>query len=82
MRARIRLNHFNMAFTDLEIAEHIKLLEDSFWFRRRLPLRLRDKLRQCQRLTDQSIAKVTYVRSKDVGCLFWKRADGKQHVVF
>ncbi|GDX12099.1 hypothetical protein LBMAG57_38710 [Verrucomicrobiota bacterium] len=28
---------------------------------------------------EESIAKVTYVRSKDVWHLFWKRADGKWH---
>lgn len=29
--------------------------------------------------TEESIAKVTYVRSKKVWHLFWKRADGKWH---
>ena len=28
---------------------------------------------------EESIAKVAYVRSKDVWLLFWKRADGKWH---
>lgn len=44
-----------MAFTDLEIAEHLKVLEDSFWSRRRPPLHLRDQVREGQRFTDQSI---------------------------
>ena len=44
-----------MAFTDSEIAEHLKVLEDSFWSRRRPPLHLRDKVREGQRFTDQSI---------------------------
>jgi hypothetical protein len=44
-----------MAFTDLEIADHMKVLEDSFWSRRRPPLHLRDKVREGQRFTDQAI---------------------------
>jgi hypothetical protein len=44
-----------MAFTDLEIAEHMKVLEDSFWSRRRPPLHLRDKVREGQRFTGQAI---------------------------
>lgn len=44
-----------MAFTDIEIAEHMKVLEDSFWSRRRPPLHLRDQVREGQRFTDQSI---------------------------
>ena len=44
-----------MAFTDVEIAEHLKVLEDSFWSRRRPPLHLRDQVREGQRFTDQSI---------------------------
>ena len=44
-----------MAFTDLEIAEHMKVLEDSFWSRRRPPLHLRDQIREGQRFTDRTI---------------------------
>jgi hypothetical protein len=44
-----------MAFTDIEIAEHMKVLEDSFWSRRRPPVHLRDKVREGQRFTDRSI---------------------------
>jgi hypothetical protein len=44
-----------MAFTDIEIAEHMKVLEDSFWSRRRPPLHLRDRVRESQRFTDQAI---------------------------
>lgn len=44
-----------MAFNNIEIAEHLKVLEDSFWSRRRPPLHLRDKVREGQRISDQSI---------------------------
>ena len=44
-----------MAFTDLEIAEHTLSLEQHFWAHRRPPLHLRDKVREGQRFTDQSI---------------------------
>lgn len=44
-----------MAFTDLEIARHMKVLEDSFWTRRRPPLRVRDQMREGQRFTGQAI---------------------------
>jgi hypothetical protein len=44
-----------MAFTDSEIAEHLKVIEDSFWSRRRPPLHLRDKVREGQRFTDRSV---------------------------
>jgi hypothetical protein len=44
-----------MAFTDAEIAEHLKVLEDSFWSRRRPPVHLRDKIREGQRIEDQTI---------------------------
>ncbi len=44
-----------MAFTDLEIAQHMKVLEESFWTRRRPPLHLRGKIREGQRFTDQAI---------------------------
>ena len=86
-----------MAFTDVEIAERLRVIEDSFWSRRRPPLHLRDKVREGQRFTDQaielfivrpafrrpgehteeSIAKVQYVRSQDFWRIFWKRAGGK-----
>lgn len=88
-----------MAFTDTEIDEHTLTLEQHFWTHRRPPLHLRDRVREGQRFSDQSIelffvrpaferpgehiedsiAKVTYVRSKDLWHLFWKRADGKWH---
>ena len=44
-----------MAFTDIEIAEHMKVLEDSLWSRRRPPLHLRDKVREGQRFTGKAI---------------------------
>ena len=44
-----------MAFTDTEIAEHTITLEELFWSRRRPPLHLRDRVREGQRFTDQSI---------------------------
>ncbi len=44
-----------MAFTDIEIAEHMQVLENSFWSRRRPPLHLRDQVREGQRFTVQSI---------------------------
>jgi hypothetical protein len=44
-----------MAFTEIEITGHMKVLEDSFWSRRRPPPHLRDKIREGQRFTDQSI---------------------------
>lgn len=44
-----------MAFTDTEIAEHLKVLEDLFWSKRRPPLHLRDKVREGQRFTDGCI---------------------------
>ena len=88
-----------MPFSDAEIAEHTSTLEQHFWSHRRPPLHLRDRIREGQRFTDQSIelffvrpaferpgehsedsiAKVTYVRSKNLWNLFWKRADGKWH---
>jgi hypothetical protein len=88
-----------MAFTELEIAQHMRVLEDSFWSRRRPPLHLRDKIREGQRITDhaielflvrpaferpgeyteESIAKIQHVRSRNVWRIFWKRADGKWH---
>ncbi len=44
-----------MAFTDLEIAGHMKVIEDTFWSRRRPPLHLRDKVREGQRFIGQTI---------------------------
>lgn len=44
-----------MTFTDNEIAEHLKVIEDSFWSRRRPPVHLRDKVREGQRFTDRTI---------------------------
>ncbi len=44
-----------MDFTDAEISEHMKVLEDTFWSRRRPPLHLRDKLREGQRFTNRTI---------------------------
>ena len=44
-----------MAFTDIEITEHMKLIETRFWPPRRPPLHLRDKVREGQRFTDRSI---------------------------
>lgn len=41
-----------MAFTDIKIAEHMKVLEASFRSRRRPPLHLRDKIREGERFTD------------------------------
>lgn len=45
----------DMTFTDNEIAEHLKVIEDTFWSRRRPPLHLRDKVREGQRFTDRTI---------------------------
>lgn len=44
-----------MAFTELEIAEHTDLIEKLFWSRHRPPLSLREKIREGQRFTGQSI---------------------------
>jgi len=44
-----------MAFTDIEITEHLKVLETSLWSCRRPPLALRDKIREGQRFAGQSI---------------------------
>ena len=44
-----------MAFTDIEIAEHMKVLEETFWSRRRPPVHIRDKMREGQRFSDRSI---------------------------
>lgn len=88
-----------MAFTDIETAEQLKVIEDVFWSRRRPPLNLRGQVREGQRFTQQSIdlfivrpayqrpresfeqpiARVRFVRSRNVWRLFWPRADGKWH---
>lgn len=44
-----------MAFTDSEMIEHMKVIEDRFWSRRRPPLHLRDKVREGQRFSGNSI---------------------------
>ena len=44
-----------MTFTDLEKAEHLRVIEECFWSRRRPPLHLRDRVREGQRLTDQAV---------------------------
>ena len=44
-----------MAFTDSELAEHLKVIEGILWTRRRPPLNLRDKMREGQRVTGQAI---------------------------
>jgi hypothetical protein len=44
-----------MAFTELEIAELMIMLEDSFWSQCRPPAHLSDKIREGQRITGHSI---------------------------
>ena len=44
-----------MAFTEIEIAEHMKVIEEMFWSKRRPPVHLRDKVREGQRFTDHTI---------------------------
>ena len=44
-----------MAFTEFEIAQHMKVLEDCFWSRRRPPLHVRDQMRDGQRFTGQAV---------------------------
>ena len=44
-----------MAFTDSEIVEHMQVIEELFWSRRRPPLHLRDKIREGQRFSGQWI---------------------------
>jgi len=44
-----------MPFTENEIAEHLKVLEDSFWSRRRPPLHLRKQIREGQRIAGLTI---------------------------
>lgn len=50
-----------MAFTEIETTEHTLTLEEHFWAHRRPPLHLRDKIREGQRFTGQSI-ELFYVR--------------------
>lgn len=51
-----------MAFTDAEIAGHAALIEKLFWSKRRLPLHIRDQIREGQRMEGQSI-ELFFVRS-------------------
>lgn len=44
-----------MAFTESELAEHLKTIEGILWSRRRPPLALRDKVREGQRIKEQAI---------------------------
>lgn len=44
-----------MDFTENEIAEHMKVIEDVFWSRRRPPVHLRDKVREGQRFDGRTI---------------------------
>jgi hypothetical protein len=44
-----------MGFTDAEIAEHMRVIEDILWARRRPPLHLRDKVREGQRFTERTL---------------------------
>ena len=50
-----------MAFTESESAEHTMTIEKHFWSKRRPPLELRDKIREGQRFTDQTLD-LFYVR--------------------
>jgi hypothetical protein len=79
-----------MAFTEIEIAAHTLLIEELFWSHRRPPLHLRNKVREGQRFTgntielflvrpafnrpgehtEEAIAKVQYVRTRNVWRLF------------
>jgi len=88
-----------MAFSEKEIATILEQLEREFWSLRRPPHELRDKIREGQRISGQSVelfftrpsfrdrkrwiedsvAKVTYVRSRDHWRIYWKRADLKWH---
>jgi hypothetical protein len=44
-----------MGFTDLEIAGHMKVVEDLFWSRRRPPVHLRDQVREGQRFVNYTL---------------------------
>lgn len=41
-----------MAFIENEIAEHMKVLEETFWSHRRPPVHIRNKMREGQRFSD------------------------------
>ena len=43
-----------MPFTDDELTQHLRVLEECFWSRRRPPLHLRDKVREGQRIQDRT----------------------------
>lgn len=88
-----------MAFNEQEISQHLETIENEFWVKHRPPINLRDKIREGQRISGQSIelfferpafqrpgkfieesvAKICYVRSRDVWELYWQRADLKFH---
>lgn len=88
-----------MAFTDDEIAAHVTLIENALWSRRRPDPTMRDRIREGQRISDNTIelfyvrpavfrpgemvedpvAKLQFVRSRDLWKIFWKRADQKWH---
>lgn len=88
-----------MAFSESELSQHLETIETEFWAKRRPPLELRDKIREGQQISDQSIefffsrpafqrpgefiensiAKVRYVRTRDVWEIYWQRADLKYH---
>lgn len=88
-----------MAFTPAELTRHLATLEHEFWSQRRPPARVRDKVREGQRIeghsitlffirphweesnrmTEEPIAKLTYVRTKNIWRIFWMRADLKWH---
>lgn len=44
-----------MPFTDDELTQHLRVLEECFWSRRRPPVHLRDKVREGQRIQDRTI---------------------------
>ncbi len=44
-----------MAFSESELSQHLETLEREFWTKRRPPLELRDKIREGQRISGQSI---------------------------
>jgi len=56
-----------MTFTDHEIAEHLKVIEDVSWSRRRPPVHLRDKLREGQRFIDRTIELFTVLANPPFG---------------
>ena len=44
-----------MSFTNNEITDHMKVIEELFWSRRRPPVHMRDQVREGQRFRDRSI---------------------------